>query len=114
VQSEHFCAFLTFVDFAQFFRVATDLRSIEPHRFRNLLLCVARQSGTQSSIEFVRSVNKHRRHLTPSQFSMAAARTHEYYEAEAKKRMQVGGKKAGRGRPADRGGSIGPPPIETV
>jgi hypothetical protein len=48
-------------------------------------------------VAYVVSVNKHRRHLTPGQWSMCAARAREAYDAQAKERMNVGKGRDGSG-----------------
>jgi phage N-6-adenine-methyltransferase len=53
----------------------------------------------ESPISFVRSANKERRHLTPGQDAMAAARALPFYEAEAKRRQVEGGEQYGKGHP---------------
>jgi hypothetical protein len=43
---------------------------------------------TDDPIAYVRSLNKHRRHLTATQLGLVAAKAKEYYEKEAKERQK--------------------------
>ena len=49
-------------------------------------------TGIADPAEYVYSLNYHRRHMTPSQASMCAARRSEFYEQQAKERMLSGRK----------------------
>jgi hypothetical protein len=49
-------------------------------------------TGIGDPAEYVFSLNYHRRHMTPSQASMCAARRSEFYEQQAKERMLLGKK----------------------
>lgn len=49
-------------------------------------------TGIADPAEYVYSLNYHRRHMTPSQASMCAARRSEFYEQQAKERMLSGKK----------------------
>jgi hypothetical protein len=68
--------------------------------------------GRGSLVEFVVSLNMHRRHLTPGQKAKAAAAALPLLEKEGQRRMSEGGRKAGRNRPSTKGSSNLTNPIE--
>jgi hypothetical protein len=50
-------------------------------------------------VAYVLSLNLHRRHLSPTQLDLVAAKAREMFDDQAKERMRNGGKAAGKGRP---------------
>lgn len=57
-----------------------------------------REVKPSDPVAYVLSLNLHRRHLTPSQLSMVAARARELYDQQAKERQREAGKTHGRGK----------------
>ena len=58
---------------------------------------------TDDPLNYVLSINLHRRHLDQSQKAMVAGRCIDYYRDRAKERMSEGGKKSAPGRPSEKG-----------
>ena len=61
------------------------------NRYRACLLakviCRSHDIETDDPVAYVLSLNKHRRHLTPTQLSMVAAKARKFYDDEAKERQ---------------------------
>ena len=76
------------------------------NRYRACLLagveCRTVPVAPDDPVAYVLSLNQHRRHLTPTQLAVVAAKAKDVYEAAARARQaagqQLGGKTAGRGR----------------
>jgi ParB-like chromosome segregation protein Spo0J len=66
--------------------IACRLAGVEP---------VVRVVSVDDPVAYVLSLNLHRRHLTPSQASMCAARARDIYERDAKKRLDTKGGHSG-------------------
>ena len=69
------------------------------NRYRACLLanvkCESEEVKTDDPIAYVLSLNKHRRHLTPTQLAMVAAKAREVYDRQAKERQKLS---EGRGK----------------
>lgn len=71
----------------------------------NMVPITREWDGQGSAVSLVISLNAKRRHLTPAQAAVVAAKAVPMFEEENRRRQSDGGKKAGRGRPKASGQS---------